>query len=280
MFGIDDVLLGAGISGGLKLLGGAMSDDAANKRADQNAALQREFAQNGVTWKVADAKRAGINPLAALGASTTSFSNVVGGTSLGDSVGEAGQDIGRAVAATGDDSKRLSLLDLEAKKEQIKGLQLDNQERGLRIAKMMAPHVGPAMPTATNPKFIDGQGNTPSLGQGTVKIKPSEINPGSPDNLGTEPGVGPDVNFAATADGGFSPQPSADAMKRMSNDFVGMLMWNLRNRLGSSLGSHAIKPPDYLLPKGKTWEYNTFNQSWYPVTPDWFTKARDYIHGR
>lgn len=48
----------------------------ANARIDyanaQNNATQREFAQNGIQWKVEDAKKAGIHPLYALGASTAS----------------------------------------------------------------------------------------------------------------------------------------------------------------------------------------------------------------
>ena len=40
----------------------------------KNAALQREFAQSGIQWKVADAKKAGLHPLAALGAQTASAS--------------------------------------------------------------------------------------------------------------------------------------------------------------------------------------------------------------
>jgi hypothetical protein len=44
---------------------------AANNAA--NYEQQKEFAQNGISWKVADAKRAGIHPLAALGASTTPY---------------------------------------------------------------------------------------------------------------------------------------------------------------------------------------------------------------
>src|SRR5215469_7488372 len=44
---------------------------------NQNIASQLNFAQNDILWKTQDAARAGINPLAALGASETSFSNVV-----------------------------------------------------------------------------------------------------------------------------------------------------------------------------------------------------------
>lgn len=41
---------------------------------EYNAALQREFAQHGIQWKVADAQAAGVHPLYALGGGTPSFS--------------------------------------------------------------------------------------------------------------------------------------------------------------------------------------------------------------
>lgn len=56
------------------------SAEAANQ---QNAELQREFAQNAISWKAADAKRAGLHPLAALGASTVSASPSYVGTNPG-----------------------------------------------------------------------------------------------------------------------------------------------------------------------------------------------------
>lgn len=43
------------------------------ENARSQIALQREFAQNSIQWRVADAKKAGIHPLAALGAQGTSY---------------------------------------------------------------------------------------------------------------------------------------------------------------------------------------------------------------
>lgn len=41
--------------------------------AAQNVAYQREFAQNGISWRVADAARSGLSPLAAIGAAEPGF---------------------------------------------------------------------------------------------------------------------------------------------------------------------------------------------------------------
>lgn len=98
------------ISAGANLLGGWMKSNTADEdrraqqaMAAQNIAAQREFAQHGIRWKVEDAKAAGLHPLAALGAQTSSFSPVSIGSSgdggAADSFAAAGQDIGRAVKA-------------------------------------------------------------------------------------------------------------------------------------------------------------------------------------
>lgn len=69
--------------------------------AQQNIANQKEFAQQGIRWKVADAQAAGLHPLAALGAQVSSYSPVsVGDLSMPKTnFGDMGQDIGRAIDA-------------------------------------------------------------------------------------------------------------------------------------------------------------------------------------
>lgn len=74
----------------------------------QNIAHQKEFAQQGIRWKVADAQAAGLHPLAALGAQTNSFSNIVGSDIpiAKTDFGGMGQDIGRAIDAGSTASER------------------------------------------------------------------------------------------------------------------------------------------------------------------------------
>lgn len=74
----------------------------------QNIANQREFAQQGIRWKVADAQAAGLHPLAALGAQTSSFSNVVGADIPvpRTDFGGMGQDLGRAIDAGSSQAER------------------------------------------------------------------------------------------------------------------------------------------------------------------------------
>ena len=96
------------IAGGAALIGGAISAKSASDANQsmtnldrKNRKMQKQFAQQGIRWKVEDAKQAGIHPLAALGASTTSYSpQKVGIKSKGDyGISRAGQNIGRAMSA-------------------------------------------------------------------------------------------------------------------------------------------------------------------------------------
>ena len=102
-------LLPSIIGGGTQILGQWAQYDQAKKankqnkqQFDANMALQREFAQKGIQWRVADAKKAGIHPLAAMGANTASASPVMAGEHQNPYAGlsNMGQNISRAMLAT------------------------------------------------------------------------------------------------------------------------------------------------------------------------------------
>lgn len=160
-------MLGAILGAASSALGGFLNRDAAKdaneanaRAAAQNIALQREFAQNGIRWKVDDAKAAGIHPLYALGASTTSFSPVSVGAipaSAGSGLAAAGQDLSRAINATRTAPERLEAT--AATRLQLEGLSLDNDIKRATYASALQrirqnenppiPTVGPfAVPEA------------------------------------------------------------------------------------------------------------------------------------
>lgn len=70
------------IAGGLL---GKKSQEDANER---NYQMQKEFAQNSIRWKVADARAAGVHPLFALGASTNAASPSFNSSNIGDHVAQ------------------------------------------------------------------------------------------------------------------------------------------------------------------------------------------------
>lgn len=116
-----------------------------------NMALQKEFAQNSIQWKVQDAKKAGIHPLAALGASgyTASPSFVAPDTSRQSS--EMRKYFGSALS-------RFQEAQMESQTEMDK-LQLENQRlENLKLSKEIL-QMGQS-PTST----AFGNGAPPSSG--------------------------------------------------------------------------------------------------------------------
>ena len=137
-------LFGSILSAGASLLGGSLNRSSQNRANDANADLQREFAQNGVRWKVEDAKAAGIHPLFALGAQTMGAApSYVGDTSMGSAMASIGQDIGRAI-----DAKRTQPERSQARLEAltVQRAELENDLLRSQIAKLNQPGNPPALP--------------------------------------------------------------------------------------------------------------------------------------
>lgn len=90
------------------VIGSVLNYDSAkrNRRSQEsmnnaNIAANKEFAQNSIQWKVADAKKAGIHPLAALGSQGSYFSpSSVSGGDYGEGQAQAGivQGLGQMLA--------------------------------------------------------------------------------------------------------------------------------------------------------------------------------------
>lgn len=270
-------LIGAGISAGASLLGGWLnnkSDKEAGQNnaklqmqmANKNIALQKEFAKSGIQWKVHDAKKAGVHPLYALGAQTTSFSPVSVGSpysssgSFGNALASAGQDIGRAVQST---QSTLTQHQMQYNALQLENMRLQNealqtQIDGSKLATLRQVGSSPGIPSAEERFLIPGQNSS-----GVVTTKPFELtatNPGSPH---MEPAAISDVGLGLTASGGYTPVPSAVMKQRIEDDFIGELMWNFRNRVGPALGLNKTLPP-IDAGEGKIWAYDPLQDAYVP----------------
>ena len=140
MFGqIAGALIGAGAS----YLGQKKANQQAANQAAGNAALQREFAQQGIRWRVEDAKAAGIHPLYALGASVPTYSPV--SASFGNTASDfaqAGQNIGRAIDSTRTQAERDEATELafyRKKRAQLENDLLREQIRASRVNNPPSP---------------------------------------------------------------------------------------------------------------------------------------------
>lgn len=170
----------AAIKGAFDIAGGLIDKRAARKAADKNAALQREFAQTGIQWKVADARKAGLHPLYALGASTATATPVYSGGDLGQRLADAGQDITNAALANQTTQEKADLgafalareraqLQNDLLRSQIAEQDLTTDLRRLQFARAAMEGRKPdAAPVAGGSPA--GQANT-----GVFNIKPAEV---------------------------------------------------------------------------------------------------------
>lgn len=144
-------MLGSIIGAVGSIAGGLFGKSAADKQAD----LQKKFAQNAISWKVEDAKRAGIHPLAALGANTVSYTPMaVGDMGIGDSMAQMGAGIDRAQQATANLSDRKMSGQLAQLALTRAGLEneLLKAQIASTVVRTSAAQVGPPMPTPHVPR--------------------------------------------------------------------------------------------------------------------------------
>lgn len=223
-------------------------------QAEKQQDIQDNFARHGIRIKVNDAKDAGINPYFALGASTTMPGSVVGDTS---GLAGFGQAADRAMdAGKTDDGRATALLEKKANLE-IENMDLQNKILASDLAKKTS-QLAPPVPSLNQRWAIDGQGETRQ--PGLVKMEPVKINPGEPGAPQMQPGANPDIGFTRT-NTGWAVVPSDAAMKAQSNDMLGMLMWNLRNRLLPG----RFDPPAFDPKPGYAWQWNPLRWEYYQV---------------
>lgn len=267
--------LGGLISGGLSFFGGQQSRDQSLQIAQQNIALQREFAQNAIQWKVADAAKAGINPLYALGASTTSFSPVsVGdgdggygglGKGLGDAVaslGEDGQDTTRAHHATQTKGERLASAvvarnAIESSSADVDTKKLRNEILYFQLMKLkqqMQPP-WPAPGDNSSLEWPGAGGNNTAL----VNPEPQKVTNTPADRPWMTGGSVADITWARTPTGGYAPMPSKDVKESIEDSpYEWTHFWRTIT---------SAKPP-FTAPPGQKWVWNWGSME-YRLERDW-----------
>lgn len=145
----------AAIAAGANLLGGFLGSKSSKKAQKRNERLQKEFAQNSIQWRVADAKAAGVHPLYAMGASPVAAQpSYVGDTNMANALANAGQDISRAMTATSSKSTRDNAHMEKVRALTISKMGLENELLASQIAKLRA-QTGPPIPTGNDNKHPD-----------------------------------------------------------------------------------------------------------------------------
>lgn len=259
---VAPLVIGAGISAAGSLLGGILGDRAANQRNQQSMefareqmAMQREFAQSGIRWRVADAKAAGVHPLYALGAQTHSPSPVSvmqESSPMPDALASMGQSIGRAVEATQTAPERARDHMYQLTRERA---ELENQLLGAQIA-LTRSQIGPAFPgSVPNPDVIPSTAG-PAFGN-RVQVRPVEPRATNPGNPAQEAFEVPDFGLARTPTG-LAIVPSSDVKERIEDQFIPENMWAWRNSLVPNFNpdNHAPDPRLYPTKPGHRWRWS------------------------
>lgn len=229
------------------IAGGILGANSAQNVAGMNYEAQKEFAQNGIRWKVEDAKRAGIHPLYALGASTQGYSPTAGYTGdfgISDAAAHFGQGYERAQQAKMTKEERdrqdvrdaiqdmAALEDLNQKRRMNDAqIRLANSEifRNFALSTNALRKTGlpPAMPSSGG--VIAGQGNSYATGQTSPEI--SSVVTSEKGIPSVQAGSPPDVRFYRTLSGGRAPLPTQDAADAMDAALGAGLQWSFRNNL-------------------------------------------------
>lgn len=244
-------MLGSLIGAGATIAGGLLNSSTASKNAKQQIQLQKDFAQQGIQWRAADAEKAGISKLYALGANTTSYSPVSVGGNMGDAISTAGQNIGRAVDATASPVSRAGHLATEIASTQLEGLKIDNDIKRANLLSNMATRNQPGMPPAllnseTHP-LLPGQGNS------AIKLE-RKLQPGRDNDPHASVGVSPEIDWYRTRHG-FTPEVPSELGEAQESQPLAAWQWFMRNKIAPTL-SQAYRTYPYPAPEGQVWQFN------------------------
>lgn len=233
------------------IAGALIGKESAEDSTNANAGFQREMAQNSLQWRVEDAKKAGIHPVAALGAQLPVGQPISAG---GVDWSGVGQDVGGAIDAARTKNDPYT--------EKLRGLQI---QRGELENALLASDLARKnqRPMNFSPSVVPETGDL--AGQGNVAVQPTQLNDTTPAMPFKESGNVSEMTWARTAGGGVSIVPSKDWKDRGEDQTAPEFGWALRNTLMPSLGSYP-KPPKEWLPKDATdWYFNPLIQEFRPV---------------
>jgi hypothetical protein len=218
------------------------------KNAEADRALQREFAQYGVRWKVEDAKAAGLHPLAALGASTSSpspsyvgasFPTTTPAPSTDYGLSAFGQSLDRAISskmtwAERQEYAEKKLYESQKRRQdlQIGELELARLERDLQSL--------PAGASASMTGIIPGQTGINSIPADQVMSS----------RLGVEKAVTPFHKMTVDSKGRIYMVIGKSAEEALENDLPSKVLYDT-NAIFDTLSNHFRSAADLLFPSSK-----------------------------
>lgn len=267
------------------IVGGNAQAEATASANKSNIRYQKEFAQHGIQWKVEDAIRAGIHPLAALGANTISFqpSTIAPDKSW---IASAGQSIGKAVGSFKTGAEReLARIQIAKEAELLKRYKLENVGLAQQIKENEQSTTIEAKP----------RGAFGTIGQADAASRSGIVETPLPPDYGyTEPqieasqsmgiayGNRPFYKYSVTPDGRAYLNVSKEMEESLENDLPmkfkywikeagdyakGLWHYNRPNTEGAKAWRTMLMTMRPRAPKGKEWRYNPLGGFWklYPA---------------
>jgi hypothetical protein len=137
---IAPLIAAAGISAASSLYGAYRSEKATEKANANNL----DMAKNSIQYKVADAKKAGIHPLYALGSPTIQAGQTVADTS--NAYAQAGKSIGQGITGYAKSKSETSQLQNKLLESQVKSQEIDNTMKLHELGKMRSTLTGVGSP--------------------------------------------------------------------------------------------------------------------------------------
>lgn len=230
-----------------------------NATALQIADMQRQqsdfYAQNGIAIKANDARRAGVNVNAALGAQTSmpSWSSPqLMGVSTADRHADAGRSLGQVIERLSSKEEKVD----EMSKLALERARLENDLLRSQISITKSPGRSPPLPSAVDTSAIPGQGNN-------YLVKPAEVTASSRMNPGHEAGAINEMAYARDSKGRVRPIMSSDYKQRSEDDLMSTWDWNIRNRVLSWWSGPS--KPTFSAGRGRHWEWDVGAQAYVSV---------------
>lgn len=281
--------VGSLLGGGAGLFGATQNNSGnqqtANEIAREQLAFQREAAQNGIRWRVADSQAAGVSPLVGLGAQTFNPSPISydgGGqpsSNIGASVAAMGQGLGRAISATQTKGEKVqTAMEIAIQQAQLDKMKAETDVSRAQTASIMArlPGAAPPFPSIGRTGLLEGQGNGPAASvsggsSGGYQNTVPKLTTENPDNAGAVSGPpSPQGTWRTNPNGALVYEDAPGSQPATIGGWTATENW-MRNRLlpylSAGKGAGFTPPPDNLLPYGAVqWIWSSTKGGWIPGT--------------